>query len=129
MGAYTALCRRVAIRYSGCSPEKPTMNDAAERLSCAEARNQFDDLLDRTVKHKERVLLTRRGKPVAALVPIGDVKFLEARRPRSTAAPGRSSSRAGRRLFRGRRSRRNSASEFSGVTYRIEFTPAARRQF
>jgi prevent-host-death family protein len=54
------------------------MNDAAERLSCSKARNQFDDLLDRTVKQKERVLLTRRGKPVAALVPIGDVAFLEA---------------------------------------------------
>lgn len=54
------------------------MNDAVQRLSCAEARNHFDDLLDRTVKQKERVVLTRRGKPVAALVPIGDVEFLEA---------------------------------------------------
>jgi prevent-host-death family protein len=54
------------------------MNDAAERHSCAEAREHFEDLLDRAVKHKERVLLTRRGKPVAALVPIGDVEFLEA---------------------------------------------------
>jgi len=54
------------------------MNDAAERHSCAEAREHFEDLLDRAVKRKERVLLTRRGKPVAALVPIGDVEFLEA---------------------------------------------------
>jgi prevent-host-death family protein len=54
------------------------MNDAADRHSCAEAREHFEDLLDRAVKRKERVLLTRRGKPVAALVPIGDVEFLEA---------------------------------------------------
>jgi prevent-host-death family protein len=54
------------------------MNDAAERLSFAEAREQFEDLLDRAARQKERVLLTRRGKPVAALVPIGDVEFLEA---------------------------------------------------
>jgi prevent-host-death family protein len=54
------------------------MNDAVEHLSCAEARDHFDDLLDRAVKQKERVVLTRRGKPVAALVPIGDVEFLEA---------------------------------------------------
>jgi prevent-host-death family protein len=54
------------------------MNDAAERHSCAEAREHFEDLLDRAAKQKERVLLTRRGKPVAALVPIGDVGFLEA---------------------------------------------------
>jgi prevent-host-death family protein len=54
------------------------MNDAAKRHSCAEAREHFEDLLDRAVKQKERVLLTRRGKPVAALVPISDVQFLEA---------------------------------------------------
>jgi prevent-host-death family protein len=54
------------------------MNDAAERLSFAEAREQFEDLLDRAARQKERVLLTRRGKPVAALVPIGDVVFIEA---------------------------------------------------
>jgi prevent-host-death family protein len=54
------------------------MSDAVERLSCAEARDHFEDLLDRAVKQKERVLLTRRGKPVAALVPIGDMEFLEA---------------------------------------------------
>jgi prevent-host-death family protein len=55
------------------------MNDLAERtLSCAEAQDDFDHLLTRAAKHKERVVLTRRGKPVAALVPIEDVKFLEA---------------------------------------------------
>lgn len=54
------------------------MNDAAECRFCAEAREHFDDLLDRAVKQKERVLLTRRGRPVAALLPIGDVRFLEA---------------------------------------------------
>jgi prevent-host-death family protein len=57
---------------------EPAMNDAAERLSCAEARERFEDLLDRAVKQKERVVLTRRGRPVAALVPITDVEFLEA---------------------------------------------------
>jgi len=54
------------------------MSDAAERLSCAEAQERFEDLLERAVKQKERVLLTRRGKPVAAVVPISDVEFLEA---------------------------------------------------
>ncbi len=47
-------------------------------LSCAEAREHFDDLLKRAVKDKDRVILTRRGKPVAALVPIADLEFLEA---------------------------------------------------
>lgn len=55
------------------------MNDVAGgRFSCTEARERFDDLLKRAVKDKDRVVLTRRGKPVAALVPIEDLKFLEA---------------------------------------------------
>jgi prevent-host-death family protein len=54
------------------------MNDAAKGVSCAEAQERFEDLLDRAAKQKERVVLTRRGRPVAALVPITDVEFLEA---------------------------------------------------
>ena len=55
------------------------MNDMAEQsVACADAQERFDDLLERAVKHKDRVVLTRRGKPVAALVPIEDLSFLEA---------------------------------------------------
>jgi prevent-host-death family protein len=54
------------------------MSDAAESLSCAEVQERFEDLLDRAVQQKERVVLTRRGRPVAALVPITDLEFLEA---------------------------------------------------
>jgi prevent-host-death family protein len=55
------------------------MNDVAQpTVTCAQARERFNDLLERAVKHKDRVVLTRRGKPVAALVPIEDLNFLEA---------------------------------------------------
>ncbi len=56
------------------------MTDVASpaSLPCAEARERFDELLKRAVKDKDRVVLTRRGKPVAALVPIEDLEFLEA---------------------------------------------------
>ena len=55
------------------------MNDMAEhRVACAEAKESFDDLVVRATKDKERVVLTRRGKRVAALVPIADLDFLEA---------------------------------------------------
>jgi prevent-host-death family protein len=47
-------------------------------LSSAEARERFDELLKRAVKGKERVILTRHGKPIAALVPFEDVEFLKA---------------------------------------------------
>ena len=54
------------------------MNDVAEpSVTCAQARERFDDLLERAVKRKDRVVPTRRGKPVAALVPIEDLNFLE----------------------------------------------------
>ena len=54
------------------------MNDVAEGLPCSDARDRFDELLKRAVKDKDRVVLTRRGRPVAALVPIEDLEFLEA---------------------------------------------------
>jgi prevent-host-death family protein len=55
------------------------MNDLAERsLPCAEAQEKLDDLLKRAAKHKERVVLTKRGRAVAALVPIEDLHLIEA---------------------------------------------------
>jgi prevent-host-death family protein len=53
-------------------------DDAAHSVTCTQAREHFDDLLERAVKLKERQVLTRRGKPVAALIPIEDLNFLEA---------------------------------------------------
>ena len=46
------------------------MNHVAEySVACAEATESFDDLVARATEQKERVVLTRHGKPVAALVP------------------------------------------------------------
>lgn len=42
------------------------------------ARDHFSATLDRAGQDKERVVLTRRGKPYAALVPIEDLELLEA---------------------------------------------------
>ncbi|MBI2942027.1 MAG: type II toxin-antitoxin system Phd/YefM family antitoxin [Chloroflexi bacterium] len=41
------------------------------------ARNQFSDVVNRAAYGKERVILTRRGKPIVAMVPIEDVHLLE----------------------------------------------------
>ena len=41
-------------------------------LDEAKAREEFPTLLDRVVDGKERVVLTRHGKPVAVLVPAED---------------------------------------------------------
>ena len=41
------------------------------------ARDKFAEVLNRAAFGKERVVLTRRGKPLVAVVPIEDVEVLE----------------------------------------------------
>jgi len=53
--------------------DKPTANQ--HRIS--EAREQFATIINQVAFGGERVRLTRRGKAVAAVVPIEDVDFLE----------------------------------------------------
>ena len=47
-------------------------------LTTVEARNRFSELINRAAFAKERLVLTRRGKKLVALVPIEDVNLLEA---------------------------------------------------
>ena len=46
--------------------------------TAAEARIHFADLLDRANFKHDRVLISRRGKKIAALIPIEDLEALEA---------------------------------------------------
>jgi antitoxin Phd len=47
------------------------------RLNVGEARKVFGDTLNRVAYRGERIVLERRGKDVAALVPIEDLRLLE----------------------------------------------------
>ena len=47
-------------------------------LTVAQAREQFADLLNRAAYSKERIIVMRHNKKVAALVPIEDLEILEA---------------------------------------------------
>ena len=47
-------------------------------ISTVEARENLSDVINRSAYGKERVVLTRRGKGVVAVVPIEDLKLLEA---------------------------------------------------
>jgi prevent-host-death family protein len=47
------------------------------KVSTVEARERFSDILNRAAFGKERVVLTRRGKELAAVVPIEDMRLLE----------------------------------------------------
>ena len=49
--------------------------DAA--VSTAAARKNFSDLINRVAYGKDRVVLTRRNRPLAAVVPIEDIALIE----------------------------------------------------
>jgi len=45
--------------------------------SITDVKNGLDEALTRVSRHKDRIVLKRRGKKVAALVPLEDLKLLE----------------------------------------------------
>jgi prevent-host-death family protein len=47
-------------------------------ITTVDARNNFSDVLNRAAYGKERILLTRRTKPIAAIVPAEDLQRLGA---------------------------------------------------
>jgi prevent-host-death family protein len=49
-----------------------------KQVTTVDARAQFSEIINRAAFGKERVTLTRRGKEIVAVVPIEDVKLLEA---------------------------------------------------
>jgi prevent-host-death family protein len=54
----------------------PASDDGS--VAADEARDRFGDLLGRAAHGKERVVISRHRKRVAALVPIEDLELLEA---------------------------------------------------
>ncbi len=47
-------------------------------VSVSTARSKFQELLNRVGFGRERILVERRGKPIAAIISIEDLKRLEA---------------------------------------------------
>ena len=45
-------------------------------INTIEAKEQFSDLINRVSHNNERIILTRRGKEIAALVPVEDLLIL-----------------------------------------------------
>jgi prevent-host-death family protein len=58
-------------------------------LSTGAARDNFAEVLNRAAFGKERVVLTRRGKPLVAVVPIEDIELLEELEDRADAEQAR----------------------------------------
>jgi prevent-host-death family protein len=47
------------------------------KISAADARRKFANILNRVAYGKESFVLTRRGEPLAAIVSIDDLKLLQ----------------------------------------------------
>lgn len=52
-------------------------NSRSSSASASSARNSFADMVNRAAFGKERVVVRRRGKALAAIVPIEDIEALE----------------------------------------------------
>ncbi len=52
----------------------PTMNF----ITTVEAREHFSEVLNRSAYGKERIIFTRRGKNLVAVIPMEDLNLLEA---------------------------------------------------
>lgn len=47
------------------------------RISTSQARDEFADILNRVAYKGERIVLQRRGKSLAAIIPFNELEFLE----------------------------------------------------
>ena len=47
------------------------------RLNVSKAREEFPELVNRAAYGKERIIVSRRGKDLAAVIPIDDLRLLE----------------------------------------------------
>ena len=68
------------------------------RIGATALRNQIGDLLARVIYRKERVIVERRGKPVAALIPLEDLHLLEKLEEERDAALLRAAKESSRKL-------------------------------
>lgn len=44
------------------------------QMSTVEARENFSDMLNKAAYGNEHIILTRRGKPLVAVIPLKDLK-------------------------------------------------------
>ncbi len=56
---------------------EPSEDHDGIHVSVSQARDDLAELVNRAAYKEQRVILTRRGRPIAAIVPIEDVAYLE----------------------------------------------------
>ena len=64
-------------------------------ITTVKAREAFSEVLNRSAFGKERIILTRRGKGIVAVVPMEDLQFLEDLEDRRDVTEARKALKAG----------------------------------
>jgi prevent-host-death family protein len=62
---------------------RATKKSSNQAITTVAARQNFSELINRVAYGKDRVLLTRRSRPLVAVVPIEDIALLEAMEDRA----------------------------------------------
>ncbi len=52
-------------------------------INTADAKEKFSELINRVAHNKERIILTRRDKEVAAIIPLEDLLLLQTSRDKT----------------------------------------------
>jgi prevent-host-death family protein len=52
-------------------------------INIVDAKHEFSELINRVAHNKERIVLTRRGKDIAAIVPLEDLEKLLSKQDKS----------------------------------------------
>jgi len=65
------------------------MASAMTRIAASKAKDEFADTLERVVRKRERIVLRKGKKDVAALVPFEDLELLEELEDRMDVAAAR----------------------------------------
>ncbi len=72
---------------------RATRKSGNEAITTVATRQNFSELINRVAYGKDRVLLTRRSRPLVALVPIEDIALLEAMEDRDDLKAARAALR------------------------------------
>jgi prevent-host-death family protein len=70
-----------------------TRKSSNQAITTVAARQNFSELINRVAYGKDRVLLTRRSRPLVAVVPIEDIALLEAMEDRDDLKAARAALR------------------------------------
>lgn len=67
-----------SVCYNVIKTALEELSDITQAIGVAEAKKRFSELMSKTLYKGERFIIERKGKPVAAMVSVDDLRKLEA---------------------------------------------------